>query len=404
MHDSLKHGKEALSALFRRPFWSDWRTMSGLWLLIGLVAGLTKLGRCNNFLIYKYTFWHAWERVSLYASYPEYGDTNHYGPLFSLLAAPFALVPEGLGLVLWCVGLAALLLWAVKNLPVEKHQQVFVIWFCAHELLTALFMQQFNVATVALILATYTAIERRKEGWAALFIVIGMLVKLYGVVGLAFFFFAKRKIRFILAGLGWTAVLFAAPMVISSPEYVISQYGEWVASLTEKGSLNLFSLYQNVSLLGFVRKVSGSASYSDLWLIVSGLILFALPYLRLGQYRHAAFRETLLASVLLFVVLFSTGSESSSYIIALIGTSLWYTAAPWQRSRWDVALMIFAFILTSLSPSDLFPRALRQNWVLPYALKAVPCILIWLKLVWEMATRDYAPTTEGETNLKKIEA
>ena len=108
--------------------------------------------------------------------------------------------------------------------------------------------------------------------------------------------------------------------------------------------------------------------------------------------------------MLLFVVLFSTGSESSSYIIALIGASLWYTAAPWQRSRWDVALMIFAFILTSLSPSDLFPRALRQNWVLPYALKAVPCILIWLKLVWEMATRDYAPATEGETNLKKIEA
>lgn len=394
MQASLSRASKALMIIFRRPFWSDWRTMSGLWLLIGLVAGVMKLGRCNNFLIYKYTFWHAWERVSLYASYPEYGDTNHYGPLFSLIAAPFALLPEGLGLVLWCVGLAALLLWAVKSLPVAKPQQVFLIWFCAHELLTALFMQQFNVATVALILLTYSAIERRKEGWAALFIVIGMLVKLYGVVGLAFFFFAKRKVRFVLLGVLWSAVLFVAPMVISSPEYVVAQYGEWVASLTEKGSLNLFSLYQNVSLLGFVRKVTDSAAYSDLWLIGGGLLLFALPYLRLGQYRHAAFREMLLASVLLFVVLFSTGSESSSYIIALIGASLWYTAAPWKRSRWDVALMIFAFILTSLSPSDLFPRALRQNWVLPYALKALPCILIWFKLVWEMVTRDYAPGEE----------
>lgn len=394
MQAFLSRASKALMTIFRRPFWSDWRTMSGLWLLIGLVAGVMKLGRCNNFLIYKYTFWHAWERVSLYASYPEYGDTNHYGPLFSLIAAPFALLPEGLGLVLWCVGLAALLLWAVKSLPVAKPQQVFLIWFCAHELLTALFMQQFNVATVALILLTYSAIERRKEGWAALFIVIGMLVKLYGVVGLAFFFFAKRKVRFVLLGVLWSAVLFVAPMVISSPEYVVAQYGEWVASLTEKGSLNLFSLYQNVSLLGFVRKVTGSAAYSDLWLIGGGLLLFALPYLRLGQYRHAAFREMLLASVLLFVVLFSTGSESSSYIIALIGASLWYTAAPWKRSRWDVALMIFAFILTSLSPSDLFPRALRQNWVLPYALKALPCILIWFKLVWEMVTRDYAPGEE----------
>lgn len=385
--------REAITALLQKPFWSDWRTMSGLWLLIGLVAGITKLTRCNNFLIYKYTFWHAWEQVSLYAPAPEYGDTNHYGPLFSLIAAPFAILPQPVGLVLWCVGLAALLLWAVRSLPATKYQQVFIIWFCAHELLTALFMQQFNVATVALILLTYTAIERKKEGWAALFIVIGMLVKLYGVVGLAFFFFAKRKVRFILAGLGWTAVLFAAPMVISSPEYILSQYAEWAVSLTEKGSLNLFSLYQNVSLLGFVRKVSGSATYSDIWLILSGLILFFIPYLRIGQYRHAAFRQTLLASVLLFVVLFSTGSESSSYIIALIGASLWYTAAPWHRSKVDLALMIFAFILTSLSPSDLFPRFVRESWVMPYALKALPCILIWLKLSWEMATRNYAPST-----------
>lgn len=89
------------------------------------------------------------------------------------------------------------------------------------------------------------------------------------------------------------------------------------------------------------------------------------------------------------MVLFSTGSESSSYIIALAGVSIWYATAPWRRSGWDLALLIFAFVLTSLSPSDLFPRWLRQTYVLPYALKALPCILIWLKLVWEMSTREY---------------
>ena len=55
----------------------------------------------------------------------------------------------------------------------------------------------------------------------------------------------------------------------------------------------------------------------------------------------------------MFVVLFSTGSESSTYIIAFVGVALWFVAVPWKRSRWDIALMIFAFILTSLSPSDL---------------------------------------------------
>ena len=134
-----------------------------------------------------------------------------------------------------------------------------------------------------------------------------------------------------------------------------------------------------------------SGSCSDLWLIGGGLLLFGLPYLRFGQYRHTAFRQTLLASVMMFVILFSTGSESSGYITPFVGIVIWYTAAPWQRTRWDVALMVFAFVLSSLSPSDLFPAYLRKEWVQPYALKALPIALIWLKLCYEMATRNYAP-------------
>ncbi|MEG2849443.1 MAG: hypothetical protein RR880_04335, partial [Bacteroidales bacterium] len=52
-------------------------------------------------------------------------------------------------------------------------------------------------------------------------------------------------------------------------------------------------------------------------------------------------------------------------------------------------LMIFAFILTSMSPSDLFPRYLKIHYVYPYALKALPCVLIWLKLTYELCFKDY---------------
>ena len=233
-------------------------------------------------------------------------------------------------------------------------------------------------------------IEKEKDGWAAFFIVVGTLVKLYGIVGLAFFFFSKHKVNFILSLIGWSIFLFIAPMLISSPEYILGQYQEWMASLTGKNIENLFATHQNISLLGIVRKVSGCASYSDLWLIVPGLALFALPYLRFPQYKNMAFRQTLLASVLMFVVLFSTGSESSGYIIALIGVVIWYTAVPWPRTNWDVALLVFAFILTSLSPSDLFPKIIREQWVQPYALKALPVSIIWFKLCWEMTFRDYS--------------
>jgi len=387
--------KEKLRLLLARPVLRDYRLLLGLWLLLAVIAALMKMHSHNNFLIFRGTFWHAWQGVSLYAEYPlEHWDTNHYGPLFALLFAPFAVVPEWLGLLMWCVALTLLLYIAVRRSLFTDRQQVFVLWFCAHELLTALYMQQFNIAIAAILLLSFFLIEQERDAEAAFFIVVGTLVKLYGVVGLAFFLFSRHKLKLVLSLVGWGVILFAVPMVLGGPDYIVSQYAEWYHSLVGKNDANLFAPHQNISLLGMVRKISGSAAYSDLWLILPGMLLFALPYLRRNQYRFMAFRQTILASVMMFVVLFSTGSESSGYIIALVGVVVWYTCVPWHRTGWDVALMVFAFVLTSLSPSDLFPAYLRKEWVQPYALKALPVTLVWLKLCYEICTKDYAdPTT-----------
>lgn len=383
---------EKCKTLLAKPFFHDFRTLFGLWLLLPVVGAVMKVHSCNNFLIFKYVFYHALEGKSLYALYPaEHFDCNHYGPLFSIVIAPFAVMPLFWGLLLWLVALSMFLYVAIRRSQFTRGQQLFMLWFCAHELLTALYMQQFNIAIAAIILLSYYLIEREQDCWAAFLIVLGTFVKLYGIVGLAFFFFSKHPAKFIAWLLCWTAVMFAAPMPFFGADYIVGQYGEWYASLTAKNADNMFGAGTNISLLGLVRKLSGCATYSDLWLIGGGLLLFGLPYLRFGQYRHTAFRQTLLASVMMFVILFSTGSESSGYITPFVGIVIWYTAAPWQRTRWDVALMVFAFVLSSLSPSDLFPAYLRKEWVQPYALKALPIALIWLKLCYEMATRNYAP-------------
>ena len=382
---------EKCKELLAKPFFRDFRTLAGLWLLLGVLAAVMKMHSHNNFLVFRGSFWHAWQGLPLYAEYPqEYWDINHYGPLFSLLIAPFAVVPEWLGLLMWCVALSLGLYVAVRRSLLTSGQQLFVLWFCAHELLTALYMQQFNIAIAAIIVGAFFLIEKERDATAAFLIVLGTLVKIYGIVGLAFFFFSKHKIRFIGALVLWSAVMFVAPMVLSSPDYVIGQYQAWFVDLVSKNSENAEALMQNISLLGMTHRVTG-LEFSDLWLILPGLVMFGIPYLRISQYQHMAFRQTLLASVLMFTVLFSTGSESSGYIIALVGVVIWYTAVPWQRNRWDVALLVFVFVLSSLSPSDLFPAYLRKEWVQPYALKALPVTIVWLKLCWEMWTKDYSP-------------
>ncbi len=387
---------QRLYLFLQKPFFSDYRTLLGLWLLLPVIATLLKLSKHNNFLIFRYVYWHTIEQLPLYVAYDEYWDTNHYGPFFSLVIAPFAMLPVRWGLFFWLIVLSLSLYYAIRKLPFPDRKRIFLYWFCAHELLTALFMSQFNIAIAAIIVATFYCIEKEKDIWAACFIMLGTFVKLYGIVGLAFFFFSKHKVKFLLALLGWALVMFVAPMAISSSDYIISQYVGWWDSLSAKNAENIFSGGQNISLLGMVRKISGCASYSDLWLILGGLIIFGLPYLRIAQYKYKAFRYALLASVLLFVVLFSTGSESSTYIIAFVGVGIWYWSVPWKRSKWDIALMVFAFILTSFSPSDLFPAYLRKEFVQPYALKALPCAIIWFKLSYEMCFRNYIEIGESK--------
>lgn len=397
------------------PFWRRPTTMFGLWLLVGVISAVVKHAARNNFLIFKYVFWHVWNGTGLYIPYPEeYKDVNHYGPLFSLVIAPYAVQPiEWIGMLMWHVSLAMFLYFAIRQLYPQRQPAgvsdnrgaVMIYWFCAHELLTALFMSQFNVATCAMIILTYVAVQKERDGLAAFWIVVGTMVKLYGIVGLAFFFFSRHKVRFVVWTVVWTAVLFCLPMLISSPQYICEQYREWMICLAGKSDDNLLTIMQNVSLLGIVRKtmyvlsggyvvdgvlVGGTPlNYSDLWLIIPGMALMATGYFRVGQWGNEMFRRTVLAGVLMFVCLFSDGTESSGYIIALTGCCVWYVSAPWQRSRWDVALMVFAFILTSLSPSDLFPAYIRREYVHPLALKALPVALIWLKLCYELIRKDY---------------
>lgn len=382
---------KALKNILGKPIFRDYRTLLVLWFLLALVAGVLKMEKGNNMMIYRYVFFDLIEQLNLYMPYPEkFGDLNHYGPVFSLIIAPFAVLPRWLCTIVWDVALAMLLYLSVRTSQFPKRQQLFILWFAAHDLLTCLFMQQFNIAVAALIVFSFTLVERRRDFWAAFCIVLGTYVKLLGIVGLAFFFFSKDKKRFTLGMLFWAVVLFVAPMIISSPEYIVDQYGEWYDALISKNGTNIASResMNNVSLLGFVRRLFDNATYSDLWVLLAGLVTEAVCYFRISQWRHLAFRKMVLVQMLLFVILFSTGTENSSYVIAYVGIALWYSAVPWKRNRWDVALMVLAFI-GSLLPTDLLPRTLRHEIIQPYSLRALPVIFIWLKLSYEMLTKDY---------------
>ena len=385
----------AIMRFWRKPIFTDYRFLLIVWVSLALFVGVIRQllhGLHGNYQIYKLVFFHLIDKVSLYPPPTAVMDSNHYGPLFGLIIAPFAVLPDLVGGTLWVLANVLLLFYAVYQLPLKRWQHAVIYWFCLNSLFVAVVNVQFNIAIAAIIVLSFTFLKKEKEGWAALLIMVGAFVKLYGIVGLSFFFFSKHKLRFVAWCAFWAVILFVLPMAFTSPDYIIAQYGEWFHSLVGKNNDNAFAVMQDISVFGMVRRVAGHPEWSNLPLLLVGLLAFGSTYLRFDKFRQEGFQLLMLASVLLFTVLFSTGSEQNTYLIAMVGVAVWFVIQPHPIKKWQWGMLAFVFIFTSMAPSDLFPRFLYKNYMQPYSLMAFPCLLVWIVIVYEMLfkqSKDY---------------
>lgn len=370
----------------RNAIYFLWFSIS-LFLVIKTVCSHQSL---NNYLIFKHNFLNVTQQLNLYVQQPEYYyDRNHYGPVFSLLIAPFALLPDSIGVVLWVFFNAFFLFLAIKKLPIKSNLSDYILLLCTNELVGSSLYFQFNPSIAAFIIFTFYFINTKQDFWAALMIMLGTMTKLYGIVGLAFFFFSDHKLKLISSLIFWSAVLFVLPMAISSPAFIVRTYRDWYYDLVAKNTENMSSEMQNISVLGMIARVFKINNLNNLAVIAPALLLFLLPYCRISAYRYTRYRLLLLASVLIFTVIFSSSAESPTYVIALTGVGIWFMNLKRPVTKFEIFLLVLAIILTSFSTSDIFPEFLTKNYVNPYRLKSLPCLIIWLKIICEMLTRNF---------------
>jgi len=316
-------------------------------------------------------------------------DSNHYGVFFSLLIAPFAMLPDGFGAVLWNVAITLVFLYAIYKLPFSDRKKSFFAWLCLQEFITAATYFQFNIILTGLLMLSAIYIYERKEAQSAFSILIGTFVKVYGIVGLSAFFFIKNKFKFILSFIIIAILFFVLPMLISSPKFGVQSYIDWYVSLSGKNLENqALGTRQDYSLMGVVRRILQNPNISNLVFLLPGAIVFMLPYLRIKQYKYVPFQLMILASTLLFVVLFSSGSESPTYIIAVAGVMLWFLMQK-KLTKIDIGLLIFVMIFTCFAFSDLFPKSIKEGIFIKYSTKAIPCIMIWFRVMYELLTKDF---------------
>ncbi|MFQ5584422.1 MAG: glycosyltransferase family 87 protein, partial [Calditrichia bacterium] len=332
----------------------------------------------NNFLIFKHSFFHLIENKDLYTLLPgEYWDYYKYSPTFALLFAPIAILPNLPGLIVWNLLNTIPLFFAIRFLIIKKENgQTLILWFILLELLTSIQNSQSNGLMAALIIGAFVFMENRKAMWGALSIVLSFYIKLFGIVGGLFFLMYPSRLKSVGYALLWGLLLGLLPFLSISPEQYFFLLKSWLNLL-----INDQSISYGRSLLGLLHSWF-NLNIPKLLLTVIGGTILVLPLIKKEIFDNKNNRILLLSSVLIWMVIFNHKAESSTYIIAVCGVAIWYFTQ--KGNTINRLLLLATFILTCLSPTDLFPRFLRDNFVLPFELKALGPILIWFKIQYTL--------------------
>lgn len=342
----------------------------------------------NNYIIFKQSFFHLIESKDLYDSFvEEQGDLFKYSPAFALVFGVLAILPDVLGLSLWNILNTAVLFYSIYYLPrLDLRTKGLILVFVIVELLTSVQNEQSNALIAGLFLFTFGFLERGKYWLASFCLVSTIFIKLFGIVGLALFLLYPNKFKLTYTTAVWVVVFTALPLLVVNVDQFVFLYKSWANLLA-----NDHSISDGLSVIGWLKtwfKLDVNKTYVS----VVGAILFCIPLLRIKQYGNFTFRMLMLASIMIWVVIFNHRAESPTFIIAITGVALWYYGQ--QQKPENYVLLVLAFVFTALSPTDLFPRFIRNEWMKPYVVKAVPCILIWAKITYDLLFAKLSPRTE----------
>ncbi|MCE7041310.1 glycosyltransferase family 87 protein [Dyadobacter sp. CY312] len=339
----------------------------------------------NNYVIFKQSFFHLIEGKDLYILYlEEQWDLFKYSPAFALLFGLFAYLPDPVGLSLWAILNAAVLFFSVYYLPnIDIRTKGLILIFVFSETLTTLQNEQSNALITGLLIFTFGFLERRKYWLASLCIVSTIFIKLFGIVGLALYLLYPGKLKLVYTALFWTVLFTLLPLLVVDQNQFVFLYKSWANMLS-----NDHSISDGLSVIGWL-KTWFNWQVNKTYVSLAGVVLFCIPLLRIKGYNIFQYRILMLASILIWVVIFNHRAESPTFIIAISGVALWYFSQ--AQNTENLVLLILALIFTGLSSTDLFPKFIRDQYVWPYVLKAVPCILVWGKILYDLMAGELLP-------------
>jgi hypothetical protein len=361
-----------------KGFLNNYYTIISLYFLVATVAPLIQYfqGRINNFIIFQHGTQHFFERVNMYVEYPDIQyDVFLYNPTFPLLFAPFAFLNKLAGLLLWEIVVVSVFFLSIYLMPIERKAKIFVFYFVLLVLVSSVQHCQTNPLLIAFIMFSFIYLEREQLFKSAIFPCLGFIVKGYGAICGVFFLLKKPQLKTFLYMAFWFVLLLMLPLIWYSPKGLIILYKQWETSL-----LNDYTVNQGTSIMGIINSVT-NWNVPVFYIQIAGVVmlLFTIVYL-FATKKYELFKYEVLAYITIWVLIFNQAAEPNTYLISITGIAIWFTQS--SKNGIEKALIVFVFVFSVLSTSDVFPRIIRNSFVYPYSIKAVGpvLVLIWIQI------------------------
>ncbi|HEU4994799.1 MAG TPA: glycosyltransferase family 87 protein [Gemmatimonadaceae bacterium] len=331
-----------------------------------VVSAQVTVYRHANFEIFRLSWHNLLAGKDLYGSYPPL-DVFIYTPTFAVLFAPFALLPLWLGILLWNAANAGALYWGLGR-ALDPDAAFVARAIVLLDAIGSMQNVQSNALVAGLMIMAFGSLDRRQEFRAAVAVGLGTIVKVFPLAAATFAIFRPYRVpRFTLYGVLVGLVLLALPLLVISPSALLEQYRSWnhLQSGHERG----------LSIMQHVRMWSGSDVPSRPIQLI-GLVVLLAPLVQVPHWASRRFRLLFLASTLMFCVLFNHAAESPSFVIAVAGVAIWFAVSRRDAVAWIVLGIVF--LGTTLSATDVIPGVIRQQFFVPYKVKTLPIVLVWI--------------------------
>lgn len=357
---------------------------AGLLIVLALTFSEVLRGRQRNFMIFAESTRMFWDHIVPYGtSWREavpHLDYYLYGPLFNILFAPFAYLPDRIGPFVWNIFNFSLWFAAIFSLPArftrEEKCRSFLYTFLILACTQLSF--QYNVTVACLFLFAYSLLEHggAKEAFlAVLLIMVSGFTKIYGIFQLGLLLCYPHLLR----NLGYAAVIGAALTLAPAVNMPLDGLPDWYeawsgALLSHKETrpwMNIFYL-RPLGLLPYRVYVQAGV----LLLLAVGLLV------KHRSWARPEFRVGALAVLMGYVILFSNSSEGHTYVIMLIGYQMWYWTMKrlGALTRFDRILYWAILLVVVVMPVDvLCPPAVMRFFYDPQ-INLWLLVALWLRM------------------------